>query len=259
MIKNRRKQWFGYSFIGAGFLVLYVALFPTIQQQSADYQKILDGLPKGVMSAFNITNSSTSLMGYLSSKHFGLVWALMIVFLMTSYGGLALAREIETRTMGFLLSLPISRTKLYLSRWTTGLIGLAIFIVCSEVLVWPLAAAFGFDASLRDTLNIGLLGFLFGFAILGMSLLLSAALSEGGKVTAYLSTTLLVMYVMFLVASLEPRLQWLQYVSVFHYFAPGNVITDGYVSLGSFLFLLGLGAVAGSIGLAVFRQRDIAV
>lgn len=257
--RARRRMWLAFSAAGAGFLWLYLSVYPTVQQQAVDYNKILEHLPKGVVAAFNISQTATTLMGFLASKHFGLVWALMLIMLTISYGGFVVAREVEAKTMGLLLAQPISRAQLYASRWLTGLVGLAGFVVLSELIVWPLAHAYNYAISGREVLLIGLLGWLFGFAVLGLAMLVSAWASEGSTVTGGAGGLILVMYVAYLISSLEPNLDKLKYVSLFHYFSPGSVITDGHLSLSSVVVLFAVGLVAGAAGWLVFERRDISV
>jgi len=258
-IKARRGQWVAFCVLGFLFLILYLATFPAVQKSSADYDKIISTLPKGVLSVFNITESVPTLMGYLSSKHFGFLWALMIIILISSYSSFAIAKEVENRTLGFLLSRPISRLQFYLSRFLTGLVGLIIFIVFTELTTYPLAQIFGYSASFIEILNIAILGAFFGFAVLGLGLMFSALSSESSKSTGYLSTILLIMYVAYIIASLEPRLEFLQNLSIFYYFRPGDLVAGSGLSPSSLAILASTGLIGTLIGAFIFNKRDLDV
>lgn len=258
-IKAKRGQWLTFALLGLGFLLLYVATFPAVQKTSADYDKIVSTLPKGVLAAFNITQTNPSLMGYLSSKHFGFLWALMIIMLMSSYASYAIAREIESKTMGLLLSQPISRLKLYCSRLASGIIGLTLFIIFSEIIVWPLAYIFNYQIALGEVFGIAILGFGFGLSILGLGLLFSSLSNESSKSTAYLSTVLLIMYVAYLIANLEPKLKSLEKISIFNYFKPGTVVSGQGIELGSLLILIAIGSISAILGSIIFNKKDLNV
>lgn len=258
-IRAKRGQWITFALLGLGFLLLYIATFPAVQKTSADYDKIVSTLPKGVLTAFNITQTTPSLMGYLSSKHFGFLWAFMIILLMSSYASYAIAKEVEAKTMGLLLSQPISRFKLYWSRFSAGIFGLILFILASEILVWPLAHIFNYQITLNEVLGIAALGLFFGVAILGLGLLFSSLSSESSKSTAYLSTVLLVMYVAYLIANLEPKLQSLERISVFNYFKPGTVVSGQGIEVSSILILTIIGIVSAVLGSVIFNKRDLNV
>ncbi len=256
-LKLKRLLFGLYSTIGAGFLLLYMFVYPTVQEQSANYEKIISTMPKGVVAAFNISQTKPTLMGFLSAKHFSFVWALMLILLLTTYGGFAIAKEVENKTMGLLLSQPISRSSIYISRCLTGLLGIGIFVASSELITWPLAALFHYSISLVDLSNVGVLGVAFGIAILGLSLLFSAFASETSRVTAGMSGLLLVMYVCYLIASLEPRVDWFRYGSIFHYFNPGEVVGNGALNIVHIALLCSLGLLTGAIGYLRFNNRDI--
>lgn len=258
-IKARRLQWFTYCAIGLGFLLLYVAIFPSIESQTANYDEIFKTLPKGLIAALNITNDQASLLGYLSSKHFGLIWLLLIILFVISYGSFAIAKEIESKTMGLLLAQPVSRTTLYVARLIAGIVGLGLFVLTTELIVWPLAVFMNFEINAMQIVLIGASGFLFGLAVLCVSLMFSAFVSTGSKASALSSGVLLIMYALFLTASLSPDYDWLRYLSLFHYFAPGDIVTTTSLAWQSIVVFCSVSIVTAFVGLARFNKREVNV
>ncbi len=256
-IKDHRLRWLTFCLIGLGFLILYIATFPAIQKSSADYDKLVSTLPKGVISAFNITTGPQTLMGYLASKHFGFTWPLMLIMLTVSYSSYAIAQGVQDKTLTFLLSLPISRKNIYLTRLVGGIFGVLLFVVFSQLLVIPLAGIFGYDLKVSEALLIGLLGLTFGLSVLGIGLLASAITNDPRKSTAAISGVLLISYVLYLIASLEANLDKLKYLSVFHYFNPGKVILTGRLDSADILVLLGVFILSSLIGVRYFSKKDI--
>ncbi len=258
-VKSKRVLWATYSAIGLGFLFLYVSVFPSIQSQSVDYNKIFASLPKGLILALNITNETPTLMGYLSSKHFGLIWLFMIVLVVISYGSFVIAKEIETRTMGFLLSQPINRIKLYFARFGAGAIGLAVFVVFSEIVVWPMAKIFNYSIDGTGVLLVGVAGFLFGLSVLGLSFMISALSSSAARVSAWSGLVMLAMYAIYITSSLVSSLDNLKYLSLFHYIAPGDIVTNNSISLSSIVVFIVFSAITAIIGAVIFQKRQIQV
>jgi len=256
-VRDHRARWAIFCLIGLGFLVLYIATFPAIQKSSADYDKLVSTLPKGVISAFNITTGPQTLMGYLASKHFGFTWPLMLIMLTISYSSYAIAQGIQDKTITFLLSMPVSRIKLYLTRLLGGVIGVLIFIIFSQLIVIPLAMIFGYNISLSESLLISLLGLLFGMAVLGIGMLSSAVSNDSRKSTATVSGVLLISYVAYLIASLEANLDKLKYLSIFHYFNPGQVVLSGKLDASSVLVLFGVFLISSIVGAKLFSKKDI--
>jgi ABC-type transport system involved in multi-copper enzyme maturation permease subunit len=183
----------------------------------------------------------------------------MIILLMVSYGTFAISKEIETRTMGFLLSQPISRMKLYLSRYIAGVIGLIFFILMSETITWPLVRLFGDSVYWSDIFKVGLLGFMLGLFVLGLTMMISSFTSESSKTTTYAGGILIIMYVLFLISSLESKLRNLKYLSLFHYYDPANIIGSDRIGSSVIISLLVFSLVTCVIGLLRFVNRDVAV
>jgi ABC-type transport system involved in multi-copper enzyme maturation permease subunit len=258
-LKAKRMLWIVYSTIGLGFILLYVAIFPSIQGQSAEYDKIFASLPKGLVLALNISNVEPTLMGYLSSKHFGFIWLLLIVLLAITYSGFAIAKEIENKTMGFLLSQPIKRTSLYLSRLTAGIVGLIVFISISEVVVWPLAKIGHYSIDVKGVLLLGVAGLLFGISVLSLGFMFSALSSTSAKVSALCGGVLLIMYGLFITSSLVASVAPLKYFSLFHYISPGEIIQNDSLTLSSIIVFLVGSCIATTIGLVAFKKRQILV
>ncbi|MBW4062054.1 ABC transporter permease subunit [Candidatus Saccharibacteria bacterium] len=258
-IKRSRRLWLSYDVIGLAFLWLYMQTFPIVQSQSTNYAQIIKALPKGLASAFNITDVAPTLMSFLSSKHFGLIWPLMIIIFVMSQAASAIAREIEQRTIGFLLSQAISRSTIYWSRWTAAVIGLLQFVLVTELTTWLFARAYNYAVSFGDVWHLGLLGFLFGLAILGLSFMVSAVVSSGSKVNAIVGGGMLVMYVLFIAASLENNLSKLGYLSLFKYYSPGDVVTSGAISLQSVWVYTLVATITTYLGYGWFSRRDIDV
>jgi len=258
-IKAKRVQWLIYSAIGIGLILLYMSVFPSIQSQAHLYDSLYASLPKGLIAAFNISNVAPTLMGFLSSKHFGLVWLMMIILLSISYSSFAIGKEIETKTMGFLLAQPIRRTQLYFARLSAGIIGLTIFVVVSELIVWPLAKVYGYAADAQSVILVGIAGFLFGLSVLCLGLMFSAMSNTSGRVSAYTGGILALMYALFLTSTLNVDLDGLKYVSLFHYFAPGDIVTTSTISITSVIIFSTFSIITTVVGALVFRKRQIQV
>jgi ABC-2 type transport system permease protein len=258
-LKAKRTLWIIYSSIGFGFILLYLSVYPSIQSQSANYDKIFATLPKGLILALNISNNAPTLMGYLSSKHFGLIWLLLITLVAITYGGFSIAREIETKTMGFILSQPIKRWELYLARLFTGVINLVLFIAFSEVVVWPLALLFNYSIDVKGVLLLGVAGLLFGIGVLCLSFMFSAHSNSSARVTTYTGGVLLGMYGIFIASSLVSNLSYIKYLSLFHYITPGDIVANDSIALSSILIFSFFSIITTLLGLYIFQRRQIQI
>lgn len=258
-IKSKRLQWLIYCAIGLLFMVMYIASFETVQSMAQEYNKVLESMPKGVLAAFNISQSAPTLVGFLATKHFGFVWPLMLLMMMIAFAGFSIAREIETKTMGLILSQPIRRSVLYLARFSAGVIGILIFIVTTELVTLPLGILFGYEVDIPQLLMIAVLGFMFGLAVLALSLFFSAITSNTAKVAGIVGGIMLIMYVFTIVAALSDSFELLKYFSFFHYFATNDIVANNAIGWQPFAVYGGTAIVTTIAGLIAFEKRDINV
>jgi ABC-2 type transport system permease protein len=258
-MKKRYLTWLAYGVIGLGLVVLYVALFPALQHQAASFNQLLKSLPHSILKAFGADVSLDNVGGLLVSKQFGLVWPLMAAGLVISFAGSTLAGEIDSGTLALLLGLPLSRIKIYFSKFLAGVIGLVVFVLLSVAAIIPVAAAYNVSVGASDVWKLALIGLLFSFSILGMTMMFSAFFSDRGKVYATGGGTLLIMYVLNLIAALKSSLSQLQYVSLFYYYNAGSVLVNHTLDATSIVVLVGVAIVTSLVGAYWFQRRDISL
>ena len=258
-IRKRYLGWLTYGIIGLGLLVLYVALYPSLQQQAASFNQLLKSFPQPILQALGANVSLSSVGGLLVSKQYGLIWPLMAAFLVVSFAGGTIAGEIDNGTLGVLLAQPLSRLKIYLAKYAAGIVGLAAFVGLSITTITPVAAVFNVSVSSGAVWKLSQLGLLFGWALLSAGLMLSSFFSDRGKVYATAGGILLIMYVMNIIADLKDSLRGLKYFSAFYYFNPGTAIIDNRVDTKALWVFIAVIVVTTVVGIYQFQRRDISV
>ncbi|MEI6756002.1 MAG: ABC transporter permease subunit [bacterium] len=256
----RRWSLLGFTLGSVAFLLLYVLIYPSFQNESAKFNELLQSYPKAVLKAFNIENLQfSSIEGYISAEHFSFVWPLLAIFLSISMAGNSIAGEIEKATMAITLSLPLKRGKIYMSKALSGLIAIGGFAAVTTLSLIPLSMINNVSLNYGHVVKISILGILFALAIYSLALMFSAIYSEKSKVYFWAGGILVSMYVANIVSGLVSSLKNFQYVSLFHYFAADKAITQGIISLQSVAVFTGLSVASLAIGYLVFIKRDISV
>lgn len=129
-LKNRKAALIIYTLSGIFLLWMYVALFPSFSDQAANMQEYMESFPEGFLKAFGIEDFDMSTIEkFLSTEQYSFVWPLLMLFFVISLAGVGLAGEIERGTAEILLSRPISRLKLFWSRYIAGAIMYMIFVL----------------------------------------------------------------------------------------------------------------------------------
>lgn len=260
-IKERKWSVMIYSLVSILLLLLYVALYPSLQAQSQQLAEIFKTMPENLLKALGTAPSQLenfTLEALLASKQFSLVFQMLSAIFAIAIAGNDIAGEIEKGTIEFLLSQPISRLKLYFARFLSGVILLTVFVAVSTLLVIPMAAAFHVAYVASSYYKLFFMGELFTLAIYAFAFSLSAIFSNKGRVYSIGAGLITLMYIAFIVSTLKDSLDKLKYISFFHYFS-ADILTSGTIDkLGVWIFSLVI-IVSVLIGAIVFNKRDISV
>jgi ABC-2 type transport system permease protein len=243
------------------FVELYISLYPSMAQQAQQVSKLVDTMPKGFMEAFGVNVAQLSfshLEDLLASKHFGLIWPLIVVILAVSLANSALAGEVENGTLAVALAQPISRLKIYIARYLGGVTWITVFVLGSILCIFPLASMQNIAYSVQNNLNLAWSGLAFAIAVFSLCYLASALFSAKARAALLVSGIFLLMYILNVVAALKSSLVDIRYGSFFYYFSANTELTGNFVKWEFWVF--GLSALALFVlGAVVFINRDLEV
>ena len=262
IIKTVRKNLLTliiYTTICTAFVWMYVALFPSIFKERDKLAEAFEAYPEGLLQAFNIEieTFTSSLEGFMAAEYFSIIWPIILLILILSFASSAIAGEIEKGTIEILLSQPISRVKIFLAKYLSGLIIIGAFIVLSTFSVIPFALLHNVEYQIQNYVTISILGFLFAFSIFGLCIMISSLSSSRGKPLAITGGVLIIMYALNLFSALQESLNNLKYASFFHYFDFNDALVNNQIDILNISVFLVVGVVTAAIGLVVFFKRDI--
>ncbi|MFA6296748.1 MAG: ABC transporter permease subunit [Patescibacteria group bacterium] len=259
-IKDRKITIIVYCLAVIAFLWMYVGLFPAFRDQSATFNEMMKSYPQDFMKAFGVENiDMSSLESFLAMEQFGIIWPLMVSFLMISLAGIMLAGEIEKGTSELLLSRPVSRQQIFWSRYLVGIAVLIVFVFCSVMAVIPFAKIYKVDYLINNFWTMSMACFLFGWAIFSIAFMFSAIFSERSRVYMLAGGLLVLMYVIKIISSLKESLENLKYFSFFYYYDANRALVENIIDGKSWVVFMSVAVVCTVIGMVVFRKRDVAV
>lgn len=257
---RNRTSFIIYCVISVGFVWMYIALFPSIKEQSAQLDDLLKAFPDSFMKAFGIERASYGKVeNYLASELMTFLWPILAVILSVSRAGSSIAGDIENRTIGIELSLPISRSRIYFAKFIGGMVSILVFCFFSIFSILPFCALYNIDIKAGNISMLFLLCVLFCCSIFAMSLFFSAYVSEKGKVYFAVGGILIVSYVANIVALISDGFYWLRHFAFFHYFTSFDALNTGTITWGSIFFFLGLTFISTALGMWKFINRDISI
>ena len=258
-IRDRKLVIAIYIIVTLAFLLMYVAMFPSFASQQEQWDQMLKSMPPEMMKVFNLQDYSFAhLENFLSAELYSITWPLFLIILAISTAGAAIANEIEKGTIELLLSVPISRTKLFISRYLAGALTILVFVALTIYAAIPLAKIFNIEVQIRNYSSLALTAFLFGLAIFSIAMFLSAMFSERGKVYFISAGIIVLMYVANIVATLKEKYADLRYLSFFHYFDAVKILIHNELDKVGIWVFLGVIIIFALAGLIAFEKRDIA-
>lgn len=262
MLKDKAKSLLIYSLAAIGFVEMYVVLFPTIKSQAAEFDKLIEIFPPEMFSAFNMDASAfsfSSFESFMSTEYMSFLWPILAIVFAISMANYIAIREIDKRTIETLCSLPISRLKIFISRYITGAKILAIFTIVSMLVAVPLAMIHGVDFKIENFITATVGSLLFILAVFSLTTLVSVLSSDKGRSNMIVSGMILVMYVFNIIAGLKVELENLKYVSLFNYFNGTELLADNILTQESILVLGGFIILSTIIAGVGFSKRDLSI
>src|SRR5262249_47715033 len=90
-------------------LIVLMAIYPSIHQQAAQLDEIMQQLPESIRALRGGSSDLTSPVGYLTAEAFYITLPLLFIIMSVNLGGTLLARDEQDRTLELLLARPVSR------------------------------------------------------------------------------------------------------------------------------------------------------
>ena len=255
---QRRWSIFWWCLGISAFIGLELGVYSSIKGQAAQLNQSLQHLPNSVRSLFGANNDLFSPVGYLNSRLFYFLLPILLSNLTIGWGSSLIAREETDGTIELLLSRPVSRGRLLLSKILSGLLITLIITGLATMVTLALVKIVGLDVPLprvaEAALMAGLLSLMFGALAFAV-----AAMGRAGRGAA-IGLAVLVGLGSYIIASLETNVHWLLWPSRFlpyHYYSPTNIL-NGHMSWPTAIIYAAISVALFFLGWLAFRRRDIA-
>jgi ABC-2 type transport system permease protein len=256
-MRQRRTSmfWFCAGLVFYSWLMTW--FYPKIG--GGQYADLIGSMPPEMLAIFGGTEVPfDSLGGYFQTEYLGLMWmiivsAAVILFAARSFGG-----EIGAGTMEFLLSQPVSRVRVAITRVVAFVGYVLLLAVASFVPIQAFGPMYGIDLGTATFWTLFAFGTFFMLAVGGPAMLLSAVGRDGAKPGAITGGALFLFWIADLVSNVSEAARFFDPVNLVSYWQPGKIINGDPVAPAAWWIYGALGAVTLAAAIAVFRQRDVA-
>lgn len=254
------KKLLIYISISLLFTFMFISMFPSILKMSEDMEGILEAYPPVMLEAFEInSNVFSEFSSFLGTEYFSLIWPILSALFTISLAISVIAKEIENGSMYILLSQPLSRIKIFLGKYISGIILTGTLVYSSILLIKALAYINNIDLTFSSIWNTAHLSMLFACTIFSITFLASSIFSTTGKANSMAMGIVFGGYALNLIAQLQESLEWLRYFSVFYYYDYSKALEGNGIGMESLLFFLGVILLSFFVSLFIFKKRDLSV
>lgn len=252
---DKRAFIVGWSIALALLGYLMTIFYPAFHQDNA-LDQLVQNLPAALQGLVGNLNDLKELPSYIGSQIFAIRMPIFVSILSIILAvGLSVGEE-EKGQLRTLAALPVSRTKIFLGKWS------GVIVICVIV---ALAALIGVELGM---LTIGesiawqvlvRLGLMTGLVALSLATIILAIGLATGRRGAAMAIGVIVAAGSFILTTFASSVDWLEKyekVSLLHYFPAVNVAKDR-IDPHDVLVYFVITAVFLLLGIIFFRRRDI--
>jgi ABC-2 type transport system permease protein len=254
LVEQRRALlWWAFGLIAA--CLLTTVFYPSIRENAASFERLLESLPEGLRKAFGEDFASPA--GYLEARLFSIFAPVLLLIYAIGAGSRAIAGEEERKTLDLLLSTPVPRRQVLLDKAlamilaTTGL-G-AVLALAIAVTGPPFDVSVSVANIAAAAANCVLLALAFG----ALALLVGAGTGRRSLAIGVAAGVAAGSYLIDVIALSVGGLAWLQRLSPFYYYRSPQAIVRGLDAVDAIILGL-ITIVAVAIAFGAFERRDLA-
>lgn len=264
IIKKTLKQnwkslfWFAFGLFAYTWTIM-AKIYPVLQQNTATFEKLFQTYPKEFLQLFGFDTMKMDFANFISGEYLILFFPLIVGSYLAAFITRFFTKEVETTQMANLLAQPVSRVSIFLSKFVSMVMGLAFLTAVALLPIPPMAHAYGFSVEWMPVLKLTLEAFLLMLATGGFFTLVSVIFSERGQALGVSLGVFIASYLLFTFGNMFDSLKNIQWLSIFDYYKPAEILEKNVVDSKDLLVLFGVFFVTTALALLWFRKRDISV
>ena len=254
----KKKSILIWSLSLAGFIIFYMAFFPSMAQDSEMFDAIMNNFPEEMLQAFGIRDglSMSSLIGYFTLT-FSMT-QLAIAIQSSNYGFSILSEEERELTADFLMSKPVSRRNIYLSKLSAAFLSLfitAIFVGLGSFISLQLFNG-GETYEISNFIKLLLTVPIFQLVFLSLGMFISLLFKKIRSVLSFSMGLSIGLYVINSARGVVDS-DFLGYISPYYYFEPGLILKNGEYDLKLFATSIVIIVLSFLASYLMYNKRDI--
>lgn len=252
-----RKDIIGWTIAIAAIMILYMILFPSIKDIA---QAELEAMPQEILQFMGM-EKTTELADYTS--YYGMIYGIILIpisIFAATFSAKQINKEEKTKSIEFLNGLAVSRKQIYISKYITSIIAIAIIVVIanlSTIICGNIngGETFKLDKILEAIKLTSFIPIFYG----GIAFFLASFSSKTGS-GAVASSVVVVTYLTgYLGELLSDKAEFLKNISPFISFGFKNSLDITSQVMNMFWIYLGIYIITVICGKNIYQKRDFKI
>jgi ABC-2 type transport system permease protein len=259
-LKRNLKSLIIWSIVLSGLIILTLSIYPQFAEQQKEMTKLLEAYPESIKKAFGMNELNMGdLMGF-----YGVEIYMMTTLLGSIYSAILasniLAKEENEKTIEFLLSKPVTRSRIVTEKLLAVLVNILIFNVVSAI-----ASIIGFQFAKDPDVPTDTFSLLIAATILlhltfgAIAFMLSSLMKKTRNILSVSLGIVLAAYFMNVMAGISEDLEFLKYISPFKYVDAASIINDNEIEPLYIFIMAAVILISIFTSYMIYRKKDIAV
>jgi ABC-2 type transport system permease protein len=240
-------------------ICLTMSVFRTFMENQSKVTGMLSLIPKGALQFKGVSNFNDllSVLGFYAANNVIYMMVLGSIFSMVISSNILLKEEYD-KTAEYLLTRPITRSEIYLTKLSVIIINIFLLnlitasagFICMELVK---KGPFSIGAFLILSLYTLLLNILFGT----IGLFISTLIKRAKPITTFGIGLVLIFYFIYTLSKITLSISAIGYVSPFRY-VDMNVIDPAYrLDIWHFAYFAGISLILTVLSYRIYRKKDI--
>ena len=258
-----KEHWRSGSIVALS-VILYALLIGSIAPvflEDPSFKQLFQQYPKGLLAflAGSTEGDLFSTEGFWSAEFLQLWWIVIVGGLLMAYAAGLVAKDMDQGTIEVVLTQPVSRVSLVLSRFA----GLAVYalalVLITVVAILVTTLIFGMELKTAGLFAVGVNALIFLLTIASITLLISVIVSGRGRAVVWGVAVVLVSHLLNALGTLNETVKEFGWLSLFNYYKPQAALARGRVDWPDVLVLLAIFSVCLVLAVIIFKRKDISV
>lgn len=239
------------------YLWLEIWIYPSMSSSPA-FNQLLEKLPPSLTQTFGLEGGIQKLSTFMASEFYGLLFIIILMIYCVLTATQQISRLVSNGSMAFLLSTPVSRTKVAITQSAVIIAGLVSIVVLTFLggwygTIWLIDGQLEFE----NFFQMNAMGLLLFFFISSYAFLISVMMNDEKKALGLSGGLSVIFFGFHLVSKMSDKLAALKYMTPFTTFDPTDISKGtGDLTLYAWGLFMG-GLILYILAIFIFKKRDL--